>query len=159
MQTSNANQSFSSCDPVWVLLAELSICDFLPDQERREGPETGFLFPSLRELGMSPECMENIGRTLAGFAKIARTRYKQGRLEFPGRMRIFCQQNRIEDASFAKLSRASQAEPGEEQKQMFPESGVGGWGYFTIARVEVLPPHSSAIPHSCIDLYLYKEGE
>jgi hypothetical protein len=103
--------------------------------------------------------MENMARTLAGFAKIARARYKQERLEFPGRMRIFCQQNRIEDASFAKLSRGPRAEQVEEQKQLFPESGIGGWGYFTIARVEVLPPHSSAIPQSCIDLYLYKEGE
>jgi hypothetical protein len=116
---------------VWILLAEHSFSDFLSDQERGEQPAAGSLFQSLRELGMSPECMENIARALAGFAQEARARAKQGRLELPGRIRIFCQKKK----------------------------GVGGWGYFMIARVEVLPPDSAAIPHSCVDLYLYKEGE
>lgn len=146
-------------DPGWVLLAELSLSDFLPDQDWREESAAGCLLQSLRDLGMSAECMETIARALVGFAKEAWARTKQGRLEFPGRIQIFCQQNRIEDPNPAKPSRASHTEQGKEQKQKFPDSGAGGWGYFMIARVEVLPSHSSAIPHSCMDLYLYKEGK
>ena len=159
MQPSYVNQSFSSGDPVWVLLAELSISDFLPDQERREGPAAGCLFQALRELGMSPECMEHIATALAGFAREASVRTKQGRLEFAGRIRIFCQKKRINDADSAKPLRPSRAEPGKEQKQIFPDPRVGGWGYFMIERGEDLPPDSSATPHHDIDLYLYKEGE
>jgi hypothetical protein len=159
MQTSNANQSFSSGDPGWVLLAELSVSDFLQDRDREEEPAAGLLFQTLRELEMSPECMENIARALAGFARGPSLRTKQGRLEFSRRVRIFCQKKRIEAANPAHLLRPSHTERDQGQKQIFPDPGVGGWGYFMIARVEVLPPDSSAIPHSCMDLYLYKEGE
>ena len=162
MHTSNARKSSSSGDPAWVLLAEVSLSDFLPDQGRREEPAAGFLFQSLQELAMSPECMKNIARTLAGFAREASSRFKQGRLEFPGRIRIFCQKKRINEANLAKPSGPSQAKPGKEQKQLFPDSGantMGGWGYFMIERGEDLPPDSYATPHHDIDLYLYKEGE
>ena len=111
---------------------------------------------------MSPECMENIARTLVGFAKEALARYKQERLEFPGRIRIFCQKKIMDDANSAKTSRPYHTEQCRKQKQIFPDSGantVGGWGYFMIERGEDLPPYSSAIPRNSIDLYLYKEGE
>ena len=110
---------------------------------------------------MLPECTENIARTLAGFAKEALVRTKQGRLEFPGYIRIFCQKKIIDDANSEKTSRPYHTEQGKKQKQIFPDSGantVGGWGYFMIERGEDLPPYSSAIPHNYIDLYLYKEG-
>jgi hypothetical protein len=153
MQTSNAKQNFSSDDPVWVLLAELSLRDFLSDHDRREEPAAGFLFQALRELGMSPECMEGIARTLAGFAReLVRT--DQGRLEVPGRIRIFCQKKMIDDTNSAKSSRPYHTGQVKEQKQIFPEPGanmIGGWGYFIIERGTDLPPNS-------IDLYLYKEG-
>jgi hypothetical protein len=159
MQTLNANQNFRSNDPVWILLAELSLGDFLSDHDWREGSTVGFLFQALRELGMSAECMESIARTLAGFAQEARARHKQGKLEFPGRMRIFCQKKMIEDANSAKPSRPSHIEQGKEQKQIFPDSGAGGWGYFMIERGEDLPPDLPAVLHNHMDLYLYKEGE
>jgi hypothetical protein len=161
MQTSNAKQNFRSDDPVWVLHAELSLRDFLSDYDRRDGPTVGLLIQTARELGMLPECTENIAGTLAGFAKEALVRTKQGRLEFPGRIRIFCQKKMIDDANSAKTSRSCRAEQDNKQKQIFPDSGantVGGWGYFMIERGEDLPPYSSAIPHNYIDLYLYKEG-
>ena len=162
METSNAKQNFRSDDPVWVLLAEFSLGDFLSDYDRKDRLTVRYLFQTARELGMSPECMENIAKTLAGFAKEISLRYKQERLEFPGRIRIFCQKKIIDDANSAKASRPYHTEPGKKQKQIFPDSGTnttGGWGYFMIERGEDLPPHSSAIPYNYIDLYLYKEGE
>jgi hypothetical protein len=162
MQTSNAIQNFRSDDPVWVLLAELSLGDFLSDHDRRGGLTVGSLFQTARELGMLPECTENIAGTQAGFAKEAVVHDKQGRLEFHGRIRIFCQNKIIDDANSEKTSRPYHTEQGKKQKQIFPDSGantVGGWGYFMIERGEDLPPYSSAIPHNYIGLYLYKEGE
>ena len=106
--------------------------------------------------------MENITRTLAEFAREASLRTRQGNLEFPGRIRIFCQKRRIDEANAAKPLEPSQAEPGKELRQMISDStlkGIPGWGYFMIARVEVLPLDSSAIPHGCMDLYLFKERE
>jgi len=145
MQTSNAKQAVRSDEPAWVLLAELSLGDSLSDHDRREEPTPGFLIQTSQDLGISPECMENLARKLAGFAKEALTRYEQGRLEFPGRIRIFCQNKMIDDASLAKAYSGAQA--------------IGGWGYFLIERGEDLPPDSSATPHHDIDLYLYQEGE
>ena len=149
MQASNANQNFSSGDPEWVLLAELSLGDFLPDHDRREGPVAGFLFQITRELGMSPEYVENIARTLAGFAIEALARTKQERLEVPGRIRIFCQKKIMGDANAEKPSRLSEQD--KQQKQILPDSRasrIGGWGYFSIERAG-----------NSVDLYLYKEGE
>jgi hypothetical protein len=145
MQTSNAKQTFRDDDPVWVLLAELSLGAFLSDHDRREEPTAGFLFQTAQELVISPECMENMTRTLAGFAKEALTRYEQWRLEFPGRIRIFCQKKMIDDASSANAYSGAHT--------------IGGWGYFMIERGEDLPPDPSATPHHDIDVYLYKEGE
>lgn len=159
MQTSNANQHFMSEDLVWVHLAELSLSGFLPDQDQKETAIVSILFQIARDLGMSSQCMENIVRTLESFAGEASLHTKQGRLELPGRLRIFCQKMRIENTNSAKPSNLPNTEPSKEQKKVFPDPGIGGWGYFIITRVEVLPPHSSAVPHSCIDLYLYREGK
>ena len=137
MQTSNPNQNFRSKDPVWVLLAKLSFSDCLSAQGRGEEPAAGFLFQSLRELGMSPEGMESIAGKLAGFAKEARARAGQGRLGFPGQIRIFCQKKMIEDANAAKLSRAYRTEQAIKDEQISPDPGankMGGWGYFTIEK-------------------------
>jgi hypothetical protein len=106
--------------------------------------------------------MKSIARTLAASAKEALARTKQGRREFAGRIRIFCQRKILDDANSTKPSRPVHTEPDKEQKQTFADSGanaIGGWGYFIIERGEDLPPDSPAIPHNSIDLYLYQEGE
>jgi hypothetical protein len=162
MQTSNAKENFSSDDPVWVLLAELLFSDFLSDHDRKDGLMARLMFQTIQEFGMPPECIENITRTLAGFVQEALVHQKRERLEFPGRIRIFCQKKMIEDANAASASGSDHIEQGKKQKQIFPDceaSKIGGWGYFMIERGEDLPPYSSGIPRSSIDLYLYKEGE
>ena len=162
MQISNDKQDFRSDNPVWVLLAELLFSDFLSDHGRKDGLMARLMFQTIQEFGMSPECMKNITRTLAGFAQEALAHQKQERLEFPGRIRIFCQKKMIEDANAASTSGSDHLEQRKKQKQIFPDceaSKIGGWGYFMIERGEDLPPYSSGIPHNFIDLYLYKEGE
>jgi hypothetical protein len=76
MQISNAKQNFSSDNPVWILLAELSLGDFLSDHVQSDSPTAGLLFQTARELDISSECMESIARTLVGFAKDALVRTK-----------------------------------------------------------------------------------
>lgn len=162
MPTLNVKKTFGSDDPVWVLLAELSLREFLSDQDRSDEPAAGSLFQTLQEFRMSPECMEHIAGMLAGLAKEASLRTKPGKIELPGRIRIFCQKKILDDVKSVKTSGSCHPEQPEKQKQSFPDSGgnkIGGWGYFMIERGEDLPPDSSAIPHNFIDLYLYKEGE
>jgi len=163
MQTSNANQNFSSDDPVWVLLCELSLRDLLSDHDRKDGPMAGNLFQRVRELGMSAECMESIAKTLAGFAKEAFAHHKQGRPEFSGRIRIFCQKKIINDVNPGRsTSRSYHAEKAIEQAQMKLDSGMkmnGGWGYFLIERGGNVSIESSASSWNSVDLYLYKEGK
>jgi len=158
MQTSNTKRNFNCDDMEWVLLAEFSFTDFLLDQ--RDEPVVRSMFQTLRGSGMSAEDTENIARMVAGFAREALASTRQGRLEFPEWIRIFCQKKVIDDVKAAKSLRLSGQD--KQQKQMDPNSaasGIGGWGYFMIERGEDLPPYSSAIPHNYIGLYLYKEGE
>jgi hypothetical protein len=162
MQISNDKQDLRSDGPVWVLLAELLFSDFLSDHARKDGLMAGLMFQTIQEFGMSPECIENITRTLAGFAQEALAHQEQERLEFPRWIRIFCQKKMIVDANAASASGSDPIEQGKKQEQIFPDceaSQIGGWGYFLIERGEDLPPYSSGIPHTSIDLYLYKEGE
>lgn len=143
-------------------LTEHSLGDFLSCDDWRDEPTAVYLFPTLRELGIPVECMENIARTLTGFAEGALVRTNQAGLEFHGRIRIFWQKKTMDEANAVKTHRPDPSKQDKKQKQILPNSGVntiGGWGYFIIERGEDLLPDSSAIPHNCIDLYLYKEGE
>lgn len=159
MHTSKAKQNSRAEDPVWHLLAEFSLQDFLLDHDRRAETAAGSLFQLLQELGISPEFVENIARTLAGFAKEAFERDKQERQESPGRIQIFCQKKILDDVNPMKTSATDRNIQGKKHTQSFPDSEmnmIGGWGYFMIERGEDLPS-SSAIPHTCVDLYIYKE--
>ncbi|HSL46557.1 MAG TPA: hypothetical protein VK897_24195 [Anaerolineales bacterium] len=162
MQTSNAKQNFSSGDPVWILLAEFPLGDFLSDHVQSDSPTAGLLFQTARELGMSSERMESTAATLAGFAKETLARTKQGGLEFSGQIRIFCQKKMIDDASSTKTTRSYHTEQDKKQEQIFPDrraNRIGGWGYFTIERGENDSTGSTLSSGISVDLYLYKEGE
>jgi hypothetical protein len=162
MQTSNMKQNLRSNEPEWVLLAELSVRDFLSDYDRSDEPMAAYLFQTLQELGMSAVCMENIARTLAGFAEGALVHTNQAGLEFHGRIRIFWQKETMDQANTLKTQTPKPTEQDKKQKRFLPYSGantIGGWGYFIVERGEDLLLDSSAIPHNTIDLYLYKEGE
>ena len=162
MQTSNATQNFRSDDAGWVLLADLSLEDVLSDRDRREEPAAGYLFQTLRELGMPLECVENIAILLTEFAKESPVRYKQDGLEFPGRIRIFCQKKIIDDADAARAtSRPYHTEQAMERSPMILDFGTkmnGGWGCFLIQRGANVSDDTSLSSHHLIDLYLYREG-
>ena len=156
MHTSNAKHK--SDDPVWHILAEISFQDYLSDHDPRAETTSRSLFQMLQELGVSPECVENIARTLAGFVKEVLERDIQERQESPGRIQIFCQKKILDDVNPLKTSATDRNIQGKKHTQSFPDSEtimIGGWGYFMIERGENLP--SSVTPQICVDLYLYKE--
>lgn len=159
MQTSNAKKNSGSDVPVWVLLAEFSLQDFLSDLDQRDKPAAASLLQVLRELGMSPKYMENIARALAGFAKEAVEHDRYERREFPGRIRLFCQKKILDDLNPAKTFAPYHTTQNKKHTQNIPDSStnmIGGWGYFMIERGEDLPS-SSAMPQTYVDLYIYKE--
>ena len=158
MPTSNAKQTFRSDDQEWVLLAELSLGDFLSDPDRREEPTAGYLFQTLRELGMPLECVENIAMLVTKFAKESPVYYKQEGSEFPPRIRIFCQKKNVDDANAGRaISRPDHTEQAMEHSPMildFDTKMNGGWGCFLIKRGGSVSDDS----HHLVDLYLYREG-
>jgi len=162
MQTSNAEQNFRSADPVWVLLAELSLGDFLSDHDQRDEPTAGYLFQMVRELGMPFECMENIAKLVTEFAKESPVHYKQEGLEFPARIRIFCQKKIIDDANAARTtSRPYHTEQAMHHSPMILDLGTkmnGGWGCFLIKKGGNVSDDASLSSHHLVDLYLYREG-
>jgi hypothetical protein len=83
---------------------------------------------------------------------------KQEGLEFPARIRIFCQKKIIDDANAARTtSRPYHTEPAMEHSPMILDFGTkmnGGWGCFLIQRGANVSDDS----HYVVDLYLYREG-
>ena len=163
MQRSNTNHNFEHNNPVWVLLAELSLGDFLSGHERRDGLTAGSLFQPLFELGMSAGYIENISRTLANFARKASVPTKPRRLESPGRIRVFCQKKIIDDVKPVHLILQSfPAEKAMEHARIILDTNmkiIGGWGYFVIEKGGDVSTESSSRSWNSVDLYLYKEGE
>lgn len=162
MQTSGAKQNFKSGDPVWILLAELSLGDFLSDHGRRDSPTAGFLFQMVQELGMPLECVEDIAMLVTEFAKESPAHYKQDGLEFPGRIRIFCQKKIVDDANVGRTTlQAYHTEQAREHSPMILDFGTkmnGGWGCFLIKRGGDISDDASLGSHHLVDLYLYREG-
>src|SRR5512141_1709084 len=104
MQTSNAKQNFRSDDPLWVLLAELPVRDFLSGHDRKDKSTARYLFQTVRELGMPLMCVEDIAMLVTEFTKESPVHDKQEGLEFPARIRIFCQKKIIDDANAARTT-------------------------------------------------------
>ncbi len=117
-------------DPAWYFLVEWSLSELLSYFGKEAGIAPGWSFQTMCESGVPPEWVENIEIPLTAFAKEALAHFKQGRLELPGYIRIFCQK---------KIG--------------------GGWGYFLVERSADSSTGSSEGPPHFIDLYLYKEGE
>ena len=135
MLSSNANQEARAKDSGWYLLGEYPLSTFLPGPEKGEEITAGLLCQTMRDLGLPLEYLENIDRTLAGFAKEALVHFRQARVELPGRIRILC------------------------QRKMIHEEVNGGWGYFVIERRCYVSADSLVNSPDLVDLYLYKEGE
>lgn len=100
-----------------------------------DGLAAGSFCQTLRELGIPPEWVENIELTLTRFARQALAQFEPERLGMPERLRVFC------------------------QKKMLDEKMNGGWGFFLLERTDGSPESPSASSQSCVDLYIYREGE
>jgi hypothetical protein len=162
MQTSNADQESRSKDSEWVLLGECSLSKFLLDPENGDQITAGPLSQIVRELGIPVKGVENIETTLRSFAREALAHFKPGKVELPGRIRIFCQKKMIDDANSVKISRLDNVEQAMEHAQIIHPSGTKmneGWGYYVIERGRDF----ASIPckESCrvVELYVYKEGK
>lgn len=158
MQTSNAKQNFRPDDPLWVLLADLSLGDFLSDHDQIDGSMAGYLFQMVRELGMPLECVENIATLVTEFANVSPGHHKPEGLEFPARIRIFCQKRIMDDANAVRAtSKPYQSEQVIGNTPKIPDFGAnmnGGWGCFLIKRAGNVSDDSRHF----VDLYLYREG-
>jgi len=162
MQNPKDNQNSRPNDPVWHLLAEYPLSEFILDQDTGDEPTAGLLFQTMRELGIPPEYLENIEMTLTGFAKEAMAHFNQDRLDSPVYIRVFCQKKTIAEVNSVRTSSHLNAEPTTEPTQINRHSDTkmnGGWGYFLIERGGVFTPGSSVSTYNLIDLHLYKEGE
>jgi hypothetical protein len=101
MNRPNMNKKYPSDDPAWYFLAEYSFSDLMPDQDEKDEFTTGLLFQTMQEMGISIEFIDRFELTLRSFAMEALSNFKQGRLELPERVRIFCQKKWIDDARVA----------------------------------------------------------
>lgn len=162
MQKPNENPKIRSTDPVWHLLAEYSLGEFISSHDKHDRVRSGWLFQTVQELCIPPAYVANIEITLKGFTKDTAVYSLQGKEESPGLIRIFCQENVIANPGSGKTSLPYPAEPGMERPPTIPWSSTkmnGGWGYFLIERRRNPSTDSSVSSISSIELYLYREGE
>ena len=162
MSISKAYQNFTPDNLMWYFLAEFSLSKFLLDPYRGDELTTGLLFQTMQELDMPHECVKNIALLVTEFAKESPAHFKQEGVEFPARIRVFCQKKVIDDANTTRpTSRPYHTEQAMEDSPMMPEVGTkmnGGWGYFFIERGGNVSTGSSVSSRNSVDLYLYKEG-
>ena len=133
MQTSNTNRGLRSKDLTWYLLGEYPLSNILSGAEI----DDRITAPILSQMGGTIENQnESIERNtikLSSLAKEAMEKYTLGRVEAPGRIRIYC------------------------QKKMIEEGVNGGWGYFVIERSSDTETNTGIKPGPYVDLYIYKE--
>ncbi len=152
----NANQKIRSDGPAWYFLGELLISEILAFHRRDELTD-GLWVQTVCELSMPLECVDNIKKTLTGFASDAWVKFEQEKLDVPGRVRLFCQKKIIDNANSTEITPYHAEHPIDLIKGVHPSVAKikGGWGYFVIEKGgDVLTDSSNSV-----DLYLYKEGE
>ncbi len=146
----------------WHFLAEYSLSEFFSNPDQQDKVTSGMLFHTGQELGIPPEYVAKIEITLNGFAKGGSVHFKPGEEEPAGRIRIYCQENVIADASSQKTSTPYHAKPSTERAPVVPGSTMNmncGWGYFLVERSADASVASSGASQHFVDLYLYKEVE
>lgn len=159
MHTSETNRKSKSADPEWHLLFVFSIQDLLTDIDQKSETATISLFRFLNYLGVSPDFVENIPKTIAGFAKKAEMHDEQERRKTPEQIRIFCQKKLLNEVIPMDFPMDNRNNLAIEQTQNFSNimaNRLGGWGYFIIERSEK-NLSSSANRHTFLDLFIYKE--
>lgn len=164
MKISNSNQNFTSDNRVWYFLAEFSLSQFLLDLHRGAELTVGLLIQTMRELGMPLEYVQNMATLVTEFAKESPVLYKQKGLDFPARIRIFCQNKIINEANAARTtSQPYLPEEAMEHSAMIFDVGTtlnGGWGCFLIERAGLDSSTGQSVgSRNSVDMYLYKEGE
>jgi len=161
MQTSNGDPNIRSNRPEWNLLAEYVLSEIKSNNDDEDELTEGWLVQPFGELGLPPESAQSIQMALTGSVKETLAHLKQGGLEGPGRLRVFCQKKLSDDANSVKASRPVYSEQTMEHAPIKYHSSTvmnGGWGYFVIERSgDGAGPLGRARP--VVDLYLYKEGE
>ncbi len=161
MQTEKVNQKSRNNDPGWYFLAEYNLDEGMVDINTGGEPTAGTLFQNLRDMGIPPECLKEIERTITSFAGEAKENFNQGKRKLPVCIRLFCQGKTVKNAYSAKTSDILDAGkiPGTASRVRPSNLKMnGGWGYFLIERGWDISADLEKF-HSRVDLYLYKEGE
>jgi len=161
LQTSNAYKHGRSNDPVWQFLAEYPLSEFT-SAGIDDLLMTGLLLQRIRDLGIPPECLKEIERSLIEFIRQQMMQLNQGKREFPIVIHLYCQKKIIETRKLAKIDHDPQA-----KQRIVPlrvihpadTNAFGGWGFFIIERARDCLTDSTVAFPNFIDLYLYKEGE
>jgi hypothetical protein len=162
MQALSAKQEPRPNKPSWYFLGEYSLSELMPDQDEGDKIAPGLLCQTMRELGIPPECIEYFERTLIRFARESLAHFRRERSGQPGRVRVFCQEKMIGDASSENTSNLYNFGQTLEHERGIRHSSLkmkGGWGFFFVERGENIQEGISASSVILIDLYLYKEGE
>ena len=162
MQISNENQNTRFNDPVWYFLAEYPLSELIVAMNTRGELTSKFVHQTFRDLGIPPEHINSIEKTLLGFVKDAMVHLDQERSDLPVYIRLFCHKKTVDDV--ISLESSSQLNAGQtiETPHIIHHSNPeinGGWGYFLVERGGCFQPGSSMNACNWVDLYLYKEGE
>ncbi len=146
-------------DLPWYLLAELSLDEFLPGDDRNDETMFGTLAHALQPSGVPLESINTIAQTLSE----SRVKDAQGHIQSGGEwFRIFIHHKLRNEGCLRENVQLYPAARTVEQIQKLSISNQnmnGGWGFFLIETTARNPSDSSPLTWHSVDLYLYKEGE
>jgi len=107
------------------------------DEDLETMLSSGLVIQTMKELGLPPECLKRIIRTIRETSRNILQRVPNALVH----IRLFCQRN-----TAAFLSRP--------EKRM-----EGGWGFFVVQRGRDHPSVIRNEPYPIIELYIYREGK
>lgn len=137
MQTTNDPREFNSRESSWNYLAEYSLSEIVLGEDSEFMLLSGPVFLSMQELGLPPESLKRIARTIK---ETVRHILSKGR-NIPVCIRLFHQPKMV----------AGLPHSGKQRE--------GGWGFFVIQRGEDPLSGIYGEPFSIIELYIYREGK
>jgi len=137
MEMTKDSREFRNDDPIWFPFGEDLLSEAVLDEDLETMLVSRPIFQTMQELGLPPERLKRIRRTVTETARHYLHRMPGGHM----RIRLFYQPKMVT------------GQPHSEKRV------EGGWGYFIIQRGKENPSAVYSESYPIIELYIYREGK
>ena len=141
MESAIENLSIHEDESPWYFIAEFSLSEVSVDPFRGAELTEGALIQSLRGMGIPPEYLKTIVRTITHSTEGASRLFHNSYPDLPVRYFLYCDRKTADN------------------KHHSIDQMGGGWGQYVIERGRDFTKNSPQESCRIVEIYLYKEGE